>query len=81
MEDEEKSGLIISLGNLVSCFPLCCAFGIPELFFGGVRRLAGPQLPHCQLFVHMGALHHTHALHHIDAHAPNTYIAILRKMT
>jgi hypothetical protein len=33
MEDKEKSGLQISLGDLVSFFPLCCAFGVPVLFF------------------------------------------------
>jgi hypothetical protein len=33
MEDEEKSGLQISLGDFVSLFPLRCAFGIPSLFF------------------------------------------------
>ena len=46
MEDEEKSGLQILLGDFVSLLPLCCAFGVPELFFLGVRRLAGPQLLH-----------------------------------
>jgi hypothetical protein len=33
MEDEEKSGLQISLGDLVSFFSFCCAFGVPVLFF------------------------------------------------
>jgi len=43
-------------------------FGVPELKKFGVRRLAGPQLPHRQLSAHMDVLHHTHAQHHIDAH-------------
>ena len=49
MEDEENSGLQISLGDLVSFFLLCCAFGVPVLFFSGVRRFVGPQFPHRQL--------------------------------
>jgi hypothetical protein len=51
MEDEEKSDLQISLGDFVSSFPLCCAFGVPELFFVCVRPLAGPQLPRIASFL------------------------------
>jgi len=68
MEDEEKSGPQISLRDFVSVFPLCCAFGVPELFIFAVRRLAGPQLPHGQLSVHMDALHPIPALHPIHTH-------------
>jgi len=32
-EDEEKSGLQISLGDFVPFSPLYCGFGVPELFF------------------------------------------------
>ena len=33
MKDEEKSGLPILTGDLVSLLPLCCAFGAPEFVF------------------------------------------------
>jgi hypothetical protein len=72
MEDENKSGLEISLGDLVSLFPLCCTFGVPELFFWGIRRLAGPQVPDRQVFCTYGSFApHTpymHTIIHIHCH-------------
>ena len=55
MEDEKKSGLPISSGDLVSLLPLCCAFGVPEFFLGAVRRLPGPQFPHRLLSARVGS--------------------------
>jgi hypothetical protein len=71
MEDEEKSDLQISSGDFVSLLPLCCAFGIPELFTFAIRRLAGPQVPSSPNFCPYGrpaALHPINALHPIQAH-------------
>jgi hypothetical protein len=79
MEGEEKSGLQMSLGDFVSLFRLCCAFGVPELIFLGVRRLAGPQLPHRQLSAQWTA-YTTHIPPQTCTHLKK-YIAILSKET
>jgi len=78
MKDGEKSGLQTSLGDVVSLFSLCCAFGVPELFF--LVFVGSPAPPH-QLSAHMDALHHTHAQHHKRCTLSNPYIAILSKET
>jgi hypothetical protein len=64
MEDEGKSGLQTSFGDAVFLIPLCCAFGIPELFFvcSSIRRSTAPSSP---TFLHRCT-------------CSDTYIAILR---
>jgi hypothetical protein len=68
MEDEEKSGLQISLSDLVYFFPLRCAFGVPVLFFS---VFVGSSV-HSSLianFLPKWTPYATyHALHHIYAH-------------
>ena len=73
IEDDGKKGLQICSGDLVSFFPLCCAFGVPMSF---LFVFVGPQPPLRQLSAHMDALHHIRALHHIYAHTETHIILV-----